>query len=290
MLLSAISCLTVGALGNSTDDEADIAIEAGSYEPGSVVVSLIKGAPSVEELLVGFDIVETRAIIDRSDQSTCYYVRFSEETEEIVLEAIAVLSENPYVKYAEPNYYGYIDSGEDDIISDDDVITSDFEAGSVMVCLKKDSPSIEELLSDFDIVESRVFVEYTDQSVCYYVRFAEKTKEIVLEAIAVLNESPYVEFAEPNYYAYIDPVVPSTEPVTTPEITAPETTAPATKPVTEPSTQQASSSTADTATTDTVLIKNSNGTVQTGQNSFMLISALLLIVSVSAAAVYVKFN
>lgn len=175
---------------------------------------------------------------------------------------------------------------------DPDVISREFEVGSVSVCLKNDSPSVEELLAGFDIVESRVVMEFSDQTTCYYVKFAEETEEIVWEAIAVLEESPYVIYAEPNYFAYVDPVEPSATEAPTQAVSV-------TQPTTEivaTSSGNLTSSTSDTpetkssATSDTAVIKNSNGTVQTGQNNLTVVLSLMFIISAVATAVFMKFR
>lgn len=300
MVLSVISCLSAGAVNGSTVDEVtDItgdtleskeendSIFSGKYELGAVVVSLKKDSPSVEVLLADFEITELRFIMHSSSGQSTYYVKFAEKTEEVVFEAIAVLSKSPYVNYAEPSYYGYIDSVEDDVIS------SEFEAGSVLVCLKNDSPSVEELLPGFEIVETRAIVEFSDQTTCYYVKFAEETEEIVWKAIAVLSQSPYVKYAEPNYYAYVDPPV---EPSTSETPTQPTSVVQPTTEIIATTSGNPKSSTSDTpetktsATSDTVKTVNSNGAVQTGQNNSVMILALLLIISAAATAVFIKFR
>lgn len=291
MLFSAVSCLSVGALSGSTADETtdvDDDVVSGEYKLGEVVVGLKPDSPSVEILLADFEITEIRHI-----GLSIYHVKFVEKTEEIVWKAIAVLEECPYVKFAEPNWTAYLDDG---IIStpedptkpgEDDVISSEFEAGSVLVCLKNDSPSVGELLPGFEIVESRVIIEFSDQTTCYYVKFADETEEIVWKAIAVLSESPYVKYAEPNYYAYVDPPV---------ETSTSETPTQPTTEITATSSENLKSSTSDTAetkaaaTSDTVKTVNSNGTVQTGQNNFIFVLTLLFIISAAAMALFMRLR
>ncbi len=78
-----------------------------AYEYGAVLVSLHSGSESViNGLLVDFDVESVSYITPGSTTQNVYHVRFTEKTKEIVWEAIAVLKNSPYVKYAEPNYYG----------------------------------------------------------------------------------------------------------------------------------------------------------------------------------------
>lgn len=293
MMLSAISCLSVGALSDSTADEvtastsstpesnsfSDI-IFSDEYELGAVIVSVRYGSPSVEMLLADFEIVESSVIMSLPDQSTCYYIRFAEKTDKVVWEAISVLSESPYVKYAEPNYRAYIDLPVESP-------ETEFELGAVLVVLKKNAPSVDELLPDFEIVEIKSIENFSEQTTCYYLKFAEETEEIVWKAIAVLNQSPYVEFAEPNYYAYVDPPV---EPSTSETQTQPTTEIIATTSGNPKSSTSDTPTTKASATSDTVKNVNSNGVVQTGQNNSVMILALLLIISAAGTAVFIKFR
>lgn len=299
MMLSAITCLSVGALSDSTADEvtastsstpesnsfSDI-IFSDEYELGAVIVSVRYGSPSVEMLLADFEIVESSVIMSLPDQSTCYYIRFAEKTDKVVWEAISVLSESPYVKYAEPNYRAYIDLPVESP-------ETEFELGAVLVVLKKNAPSVDELLPDFEIVEIKSIENFSEQTTCYYLKFAEETEEIVWKAIAVLNQSPYVEFAEPNYYAYVDPPV---EDSTTEIPTQAVSTVQPTTEIIATNSGNPKSSTSDTpetktsATSDTVKNGNSNGAVQTGQNNSVMILALLLIISAAGTAVFMRFR
>ena len=293
MMLSAISCLSVGALSGSTADEvtastsstpesnsfSDI-IFSDEYELGAVIVSVRYGSPSVEMLLADFEIVESSVIMSLPDQSTCYYIRFAEKTDKVVWEAISVLSESPYVKYAEPNYRAYIDLPVESP-------ETEFELGAVLVVLKKDAPSVDELLPDFGIVEIKSIENFSDQTTCYYVKFVEETEEIVWKAIAVLSQSPYVKYAEPNYYAYVEPPV---EPSTSETQTQPTTEIIATTSGNPKSSTSDTPETNNSATSDTVKNVNSNGVVQTGQNNSVMILALLLIISAAATAVFIKLR
>lgn len=299
MLFSIFSCLSVGAVNSATADEvtastsstpesnsvSDI-IFSDEYELGAVIVSVRYGSPSVEMLLADFEIVESSVIMSLPDQSTCYYIRFAEKTDKVVWEAISVLSESPYVKYAEPNYRAYIDLPVESP-------ETEFELGAVLVVLKKDAPSVDELLPDFEIVEIKSIENFSEQTTCYYVKFAEETEEIVWKAIAVLSQSPYVKYAEPNYFLYVEPPV---EESTTEAPTQPTSVAQPTTEIIATTSENQKSSTSDTpetktsATSDTAKTVNSNGAVQTGQNNSVMILALLLIISAAATAVFIKFR
>lgn len=78
------------------------------FEPGSVIVSLNSGSESlVYSLLADFEIESVRLITPGSTTQNVYLVKFTEKTEQVVWDAIAVLNESSYVKTAEPDYYMY---------------------------------------------------------------------------------------------------------------------------------------------------------------------------------------
>lgn len=86
-------------------DELTITPDPIEFELGAVLVSLEFNAPSVESLLPGFEIEETRLITPGSSTQNVYHVIFTEKSEDIVWRAIEALNASPYVKVAEPNYY-----------------------------------------------------------------------------------------------------------------------------------------------------------------------------------------
>ncbi len=175
----------------------------------------------------------------------------------------------------------------------ENVFSGEYETGAVIVGLKKDAPPIETLLSGFNITESKLITPGSAGDNIYYVKFAEKTEEIVWKAIAVLEENPYVTGAEPNYFLYVEPPV---EESTTEIPTQAVSTAQPTTEIIATTSGNPKSSTSDTpetnnsATSDTVKTVNSNGTVQTGQNNSVMILTLLLIISAAATAVFIKFR
>ena len=85
-----------------------------------------------------------------------------------------------------------------------------FELGAVIVSLESNSPSVESLLPGFNIAESRLITPGSSTQKVYHVKFVEKSEDIVWRAIEVLNASPYVKVAEPNYLMEIDPDNPTT--------------------------------------------------------------------------------
>ena len=169
----------------------------------------------------------------------------------------------------------------------ENVFSGEYETGAVIVGLKKDAPPIETLLSGFNITESKLITPGSAGDNIYYVKFVEETEEIVWKAIAVLSQSPYVKYAEPNYYAYVEPPV---EPSTSETQTQPTTEIIATTSGNPKSSTSDTPETNNSATSDTVKTVNSNGTVQTGQNNSVMILTLLLIISAAATAVFIKFR
>ncbi len=83
---------------------------------------------------------------------------------------------------------------------------SNFEPGTVLVELKSGS-DVEGLLEGFEIESVRLITPGSSAQNVYYVRFKERSKEIVWKAIDVLKKSPNVKYAEPNYYGSYLPVV-----------------------------------------------------------------------------------
>ena len=85
-----------------------------------------------------------------------------------------------------------------------DELDEGYEFGAVLVGLYTGGPTVEGLLSDFELESVRFLAHGSSEHNIYYVKFTEKTKEIVWKAIEVLKESPYVKYAEPNYYNHFD--------------------------------------------------------------------------------------
>ena len=202
-------CSVTGALAftNVSTDELS------EFELGAVLVSLEYNSPSVESLLPGFKITESKLITPGSSTQKVYHIVFSEKTEDIVWEAIEILNSSSYVKAAEPNYYMQIDPVEEPTTVEPTETPGipelyEFELGAVLVSLEYNSPSVESLLPGFKITESKLITPGSSTQKVYHIVFSEKTEDIVWEAIEILNSSPYVKSAEPNYYMQIDPADP----------------------------------------------------------------------------------
>ena len=84
---------------------------------------------------------------------------------------------------------------------------ANYVLGEVLVMLDSGSASvIGDLLKDFEIEDIHLLTPASNLKI-FQVKFKEKTKEIVWQAIEVLSASPYVKTAEPNYlgsYAVLD--------------------------------------------------------------------------------------
>lgn len=76
------------------------------YAPGRVLVSVTYGASSFGSMLKDFNITNIRLLTPGSPSQIVYLVEFEEQTNEIVLEAIDVLSKEEHVICAEPDYIG----------------------------------------------------------------------------------------------------------------------------------------------------------------------------------------
>ncbi len=79
----------------------------------------------------------------------------------------------------------------------------EFVPGVVLVSFNKGCrPSLDKLLPGFKIVGSRLIAPNV-----HLITFEEKTTEIVLKAVEILQASPYVRCAEPDYYMYFQPFI-----------------------------------------------------------------------------------
>ncbi len=253
------------------------------YEFGAILTELCPGSPKVQSLLSDFDISSISIYPYDNPKKTIIYVRFKEKTEEIVSRAIEVLKASSYVSSAEPHYWNLFDYIPDDgpryrlqdevkayslydskdyteesfgaytlayenavkLLADANATDEQLEAaysqilkakfylvkvteptesatstpasgplkeeleegyefGAVLVGLTVGGPTVEQLLADFEIESSRFLIHGSSNHNVYCVKFVEKTKEIVWKAIEVLEESPYVLYAEPNYYGHFE--------------------------------------------------------------------------------------
>ena len=81
---------------------------------------------------------------------------------------------------------------------------ANYVLGEVLVMLDSGSAStISDLLKDFEIEDIYLLTPASNLKF-FQVKFKEKTKEIVWQAIEVLSASPYVKTAEPNYLGSFD--------------------------------------------------------------------------------------
>lgn len=331
MMFSAISCLSVGAVNSATEDETantnngvdtdlDMQVKKDAYT-NLFGYEYVLGEPlDLSDIMVTYFGTLSDGSLVLNVEDTNLGVLDWEITETIgnYRYVMCDSGQSAYI-YKNHQFYYIVDAYSSGII-DGDVLDelyeiskeyskhpinfkyfvltplsegTEFELGAVLVVLKKDAPSVDELLPDFEIVEIKLIGNYSDQTTCYYVKFAEETEEIVWKAIAVLSQSPYVKYAEPNYYAYVDPPV---EPSTSETPTQPTSVVQPTTEIVATTSGNPKSSTSDTpttkasATSDTAKTVNSNGAVQTGQNNSVMILALLLIISAAATAVFIKFR
>ncbi|MCH5299168.1 MAG: FIVAR domain-containing protein [Ruminococcus sp.] len=79
-----------------------------------------------------------------------------------------------------------------------------YEYGAVLVKLRPNSPKVQTLLSDFNVVSVSVYPYDNPKDETIYVRFEEKTSDIVFRAIEVLKASSCVYSAEPHYWMLFD--------------------------------------------------------------------------------------
>lgn len=104
-------------------------------------------------------------------------------------------------------------------------IADGYEYGAVLVSLQSGSASaISELLADYEIESIRLITPGASTMAVYYVKFVEKTKEIVWQVIEVLKADSRVKYAEPNYIGdYLPVKEPTIYPAQPTEATEPET-------------------------------------------------------------------
>lgn len=325
MMFSAISCLSVGAVNSATEDETantnngvdtdlDMQVKKDAYT-NLFGYEYVLGEPlDLSDIMVTYFGTLSDGSLVLNVEDTNLGVLDWEITETIgnYRYVMCDSGQSAYI-YKNHQFYYIVDAYSSGII-DGDVLDelyeiskeyskhpinfkyfvltplsegTEFELGAVLVVLKKDAPSVDELLPDFGIVEIKSIENFSDQTTCYYVKFVEETEEIVWKAIAVLEENPYVVAAEPNYYAYVEPPV---EPSTSETQTQPTTEIIATTSGNPKSSTSDTPETKTSATSDTVKTVNSNGVVQTGQNNSVMILALLLIISAAATAVFIKLR
>lgn len=184
---------SITAFARSTENRS------GGYHVGEVLVSVQIGTPrsltkarsTVMELLRDFEI-ESLAMLSSTETHVVFEVVFTEKTDRIMQEAITALEQGENVNFAKPNDDEYWFCEPDD-----------FAPGAILVC----GSGFEELLKDFEIESVRLLTPGSSLGF-YCVRFVEKSKEIVWRALEVLENSPSIKYADPDYYAHTCEVIP----------------------------------------------------------------------------------
>ena len=179
---------------------------ADSSVPGSILVSVQTGSPrsisgarnTVKSSLKDFEI-ESIGMLASTKSYIVFQVVLTDKDETQVDLAVSALEEIDSVNYAkaDDNEYWFCEP-------------DDFEPGSIIA-----SGDCGNLLKDFEIESTRLLTPGSGRAV-YCIYFKEKTKEIVWKALEVLEGSPYIKYAEPNYVCSADvepdyPTEPSTK-------------------------------------------------------------------------------
>ncbi|MBQ7133134.1 MAG: dockerin type I repeat-containing protein [Ruminococcus sp.] len=165
---------------------------ADNYMPGTVLVGVKKDAPTLQEIIPEFEIVRTEyAQMDpvyisyvNSPNADVTYIKLvlAERTKEVVLKAIEALNQSEYVTVAEPFYCVY----------------QRYAEGRVIVSLDN-GVSIGSVTEGLNITDTRLLTPGSDLRI-YLIYLEEQTKEIVWEAMQILNGKKGVKCAEPDYY------------------------------------------------------------------------------------------
>ena len=131
-------------------------------------------------------------------------------TDGMLCEAAEKLLENPYVNGATVNNYKKV--SEPPVATSDETLLpatpeetmpdlkeSDWYPGVVIVVLKHNAPSVEELLESVEVEEVSVIIADLGYGELLYVTLSEKTESSVSKAIKELGTSSYVVSAAPDY-------------------------------------------------------------------------------------------
>lgn len=165
---------------------------ADNYMPGTVLVGVKKDAPALQEIIPEYEVVRTEhAKMDpvyisyvNSGNSDVTYVKLvlAEQTKEVVFKAIDALKQSEYVTIAEPFYCVY----------------QKYAEGRVIVSLDNGT-SLGSVTEGLNITDTRLLTPGSDLKI-YLLYLEEQTKEIVWEAMQILNGRKGVKCAEPDYY------------------------------------------------------------------------------------------
>lgn len=181
-----ISLIPSAFASNISKDYAD------NYMPGTVLVGVKKDAPTLQEIIPEFEIVRTEhakmdpvyiSYVD-SPKSEVTYVKLvlAEQTKEIVWEVIDALNRSEYITVAEPFYCVY----------------QKYAEGRVIVSLDN-GISIDSVTQGLNIKDTRLLTPGSDLSI-HLIYLEEQTKEVVWEAMQILNGRKGIKCAEPDYY------------------------------------------------------------------------------------------
>lgn len=167
------------------------------FELGKVLVTVQTGSPrSISRArLIAINLLkdfgmESIGMIASTETTATFIVTFFEKSEEIVYRAIEALEKSADIASAKP-YRGELSRYEAD----------GFEPGRVIVS----GTGYMELLKDFEIESTRLLTPGSGRSV-YLIIFKEKTKEIVWKALEILENSPTIQYADPDFYFYTQEV------------------------------------------------------------------------------------
>ncbi len=208
--------------------------EESYHTPGGLFLNVKADAPSLEVLFEGYEIEKADLIkIDdlRPGYAVCcdepdsgddeavyeiigyiYHIWLVGETREMLEEVASKLRLNPWVNGVNVNYYKErpqipISTPDEPTVpvtppAPTEGIPDNTEhlwyPGVVIISLRYDAPSAEELLEDFGVEEVSLILDLGDSQL-YFVKLAENTEEIVGKAIKKLSTNPCVLSASPDY-------------------------------------------------------------------------------------------
>lgn len=164
-----------------------------NFEEGVVLVGFERTVERVQDIAPELDIERVELAIMDNDYvpyvNTANFrfvkVTLTEKTKQATLDAIELLKTKPAVVVAEPFYTVY----------------AKYAPGDVVVSLELGASEavITDVLKDFEIENIRLITPGSETLNIYHVTFKEKTKEIVVKALAVLKNSDKIRIAEPNF-------------------------------------------------------------------------------------------
>lgn len=209
--------------------------EESYHTPGGLFLNVNTQAPPLEVMFEGYEIERADLIktidlspgytVDCADFNSSgdeqeyeiigyvYHIWLVGETKEMLEQVVAKLQKLPFVNSATVNnYQGSLQIPTEPstatfdeptapvppIVDVPDYTEPDWYPGVVIVALRHNAPSAEDLLEGFEIEEVS-FVTDLGHSELFVVKFAEETESIVGRAIKQLSTSSYVVSASPDY-------------------------------------------------------------------------------------------